>query len=442
MNLHDIANSLTQELPGDNPKLTGVSIDSRKVQADHLFVAIQGARFDGHDFIKEAVKNGAAAVVCSQELHLKVPHIKVQDTLHALTLIATQYRKTLTCPVIALTGSNGKTTVKEMIAAILPKPSFATPGNLNNHIGVPLSVLQMKPEHRYAVLELGANHPGEIAQTVAVAAPKVALINNIAPAHVEGFGSIEGVACAKGEIYQGLAEDGIAVVNQDDEYHDFWNHLFNHKKVLRFSQNTPQSIHALDVSLDDKGCPAFTLVTPQGQIPVKLQVAGVHNVHNALAAAACTYALDISLADIARGLAEFSGVSGRMTFLQAKDRALVIDDTYNANLRSTLSALSVLARRDGRRILVFGDMGELGDYTKAHHQAVGHEARQLGIDAVLTVGVHSKWSSEAFGHGGRHYQQQTKLVQDLLPYLDHNTTILIKGSRGAAMENIVQQLIG
>lgn len=422
--------------------LTGICIDSRQVKKGNLFIAIHGERFDGHEFIHDAVAKGAAAIVCSQaKPSVKIPQLVVPDTLQALATIATNHRQHNESGVIALTGSNGKTTVKEMIAAILPKPSHATPGNLNNHIGVPLSLLKLEKAHRYAVFELGANHPGEIAYTVAMVKPQVTLINNIAPAHIEGFGSIDGVAHAKGEIHQGLAEGGTAVINDDDAYADFWAPLLKGKKTLHFSVSKPTDIHARNIIFNNDGCAQFVLVTPQGETNVQLRVPGVHNVRNALAAAACTYALGISLADIGLGLQQFGGVSGRMTFLHGKNNALVIDDTYNANLRSSLTAIDVLARRQGQRIFVFGDMGELGDWSKQHHHEVGAFARESGIDMLMTYGVHSQSTAEAFGAAGKHYQCQDDLVRDLLTKLDENTTVLVKGSRSSAMEKIVHQIV-
>lgn len=422
--------------------LTGVCIDSRHVKPGNLFIAICGERFDGHDFIKEAVAKGAAAIVCSRPVtdDVAVVQLQVSDTLQALTAIATHHRQTLSCQVIALTGSNGKTTVKEMIAAMLPKPAHATPGNLNNHIGVPLSVLQLQADHRYAVFELGANHPGEIAQTVAIVKPRVTLINNIAPAHIDGFGSIDGVAHAKGEIHQGLAADGTAIINDDDAYADFWTPLLTDKKTLRFSKVKPCTIHARELTFNSQGCAEFILVTPAGESIIKLQVPGAHNVSNALAAASCAHALGIALSDIGAALCQFSGVAGRMTFLVGKNKSIVIDDTYNANLRSVLTALDVLATHQGARIFVFGDMGELGSWTKQHHQEVGIAAREHGIQTVMTCGVYSELTAQAFGPAGKHYTGHAELIEDLLPQLDADTMVLIKGSRAAAMEKIVHQL--
>lgn len=441
MNLRTIAKLFNRSLPQDT-LITGICIDSRKVKPGNLFIALCGEHFDGHDFIADAVAQGAVAVICSRvNQQLAVPEIVVKDTVKALARLATHYRKSIHCPVIALTGSNGKTTVKEMIATILPKPAHATPGNLNNHIGAPLSVLQLQAEHRYAVFELGANHPGEIAYTVAIVKPQVALINNIAPAHIEGFGSIDGVARTKGEIYQGLAEDGMAVINADDDYAHFWDELLANKKVLRFSLNKPADVYTLDLFFDDQGCGHFELGLPVGHASVVLRVPGEHTVRNALAAAACCYAVGISLEDIVEGLQQFRGVSGRMTFLSGRNQSIIIDDTYNANLRSVLAGIHVLATRQGRRILVLGDLGELGAWTQQHHEEIGHAAYRCGIDLLMTCGSHSEYSAKAFGATAKHYKDQEELAQDLLTKLDKDTTVLVKGSRAATMEKIVQQLM-
>lgn len=442
MNLTNIAKLFNSSCP-DDTLITGVCIDSRKVKPGNLFIALRGENFDGHDFIQNAVAQGAVAVLCSKANdQIERPQFVVSDTFQALAKLATYYRQTINCPVIALTGSNGKTTVKEMIAGILPKPAHATPGNLNNHIGAPLSVLQLRPEHLYAVFELGANHPGEIAHTVAVVQPQVALINNIAPAHIEGFGSIDGVASAKGELYQGLTASGTAIVNDDDEYAHFWDELLTGKKVLRFSLTKTADVYAEDLSFDTQGCARFVLVLPTGHAQIALQVPGEHSVRNALAAAACCYAVGIALTDIAEGLKQFRGVAGRMTFLNGKNQSLIIDDTYNANLRSVLTAVDVLAKRQGRRILVLGDMGELGVWAKQHHEEIGHAAHRNGIDLLMTCGNHSEYSTKAFGASAKHYKNQEELAQELLTKLDKDTTVLVKGSRSSAMEKIVYQLMG
>ncbi|QLZ70147.1 UDP-N-acetylmuramoyl-tripeptide--D-alanyl-D- alanine ligase [Legionella sp. PC1000] len=441
MNLNTVAALLAQPCQ-INAELTGICTDSRELKPGSLFIAIQGERFDGHDFIKEAETRGAVAAVVNHAVDgVHIPQFVVPDPIQALAKIAAAHRQNIHCPVIALTGSNGKTTTKEMIAAILPAPSHATKGNFNNHIGAPLSILQLNSTHRYAVFELGANHPGEIAHTVAVVHPDVTLINNIAPAHVEGFGSIDGVARAKGEIHQGLSLAGIAVVNDDDAYAHFWDELLIDKKVLRFSLDHVADIYAQDVVLDANGCGQFSLIVPNGQADIHLKVPGLHNVRNALAAAACCHAVGISIKEIQNGLNCFGGVKGRLTILEGKNNSIVIDDTYNANLRSVLAALEVLAEHPGKKIFVFGDMGELGIWASQHHQEVGFAARRLGIDQLLSCGSNSKLAAEAFGAGGEHFTNQEQLVQNLVEKLSPNTVVLVKGSRSSAMEKIVHQLI-
>lgn len=441
MNLQTIANILS--LPcAVNAEITDFCTDSRQIKPGNLFIAIAGEYFDGHEFLAEVANKGAsAAIVQRKSADVSIPQLVVADPLIALAQIAAAHRTTMHCPIIALTGSNGKTTVKEMIASILPQPAHATKGNLNNHIGAPLSVLALRPEHRYAVFELGANHPHEIAHTVAVVKPDVALINNIAPAHVEGFGSIEGVAHAKGEIYQGLGAHGTAVVNDDDHYAHFWDDLIADKKIIRFSMESPADVYAEHVRIDAHGRGQFTLIVPSGRAEIQLQVLGLHNVRNALAAAACCYAVGISLSDIEQGLSRFTAVKGRMCVLIGKNESTIIDDTYNANLRSVLAGLEVLAERPGDKIFVFGDMGELGDWAAQHHEEVGVAARRLGINQLLTCGSYSKNTSNAFGQGGQHFATQDEIVLYLNDKLGQNTTVMVKGSRSSAMEKIVQKLL-
>ena len=423
--------------------ITGVSIDSRNVVPGHLFVAIKGPNFDGHTFIPEAIKKGAVAVLCEHVVpDVLVPQWIVSDPVHALGFIATAYRQCLpSLPVIALTGSNGKTTVKEMIASCLPQPSFSTKGNLNNYLGVPLSLLCLNEKHKTAVFELGASRVGDIAYTVDMVRPQVALINNIAPAHIGEFGSIEGVVHAKGEIYEGLLPGGPAVVNADDVYAHSWDDVLTDKQVVRFSLKMPETIHARDIDLSCVEGASFRLVTPEGDAMVQLQVPGLHNVSNALAACACLRAVGVPYDAVAAGLSVFTGVSGRMTYCLGKSDALVIDDTYNANLRSVLAALEVLAARPGRRIFVFGDMGELGGFSQAHHEAVGRAAKTFGIDELFACGEHSRATVVAFGEGARHYLSKDALVSHLMPCLDTSTTVLVKGSRSSAMEKIVHEII-
>ncbi len=441
MNLNTVATILSQNLLSDK-EITGICIDSRAVQPGNVFIALDGERFDGHHFVKDAEAKGAIAAVVTHAIDgVAIPQFVVPDTVNALAAIATAHRQTVHCPIIALTGSNGKTSVKEMIASILPSPSHATFGNLNNHIGAPLSVLQLTPEHNYAVFELGASHSGDIAHTVAIVQPVVTLINNIAPAHVEGFGSIDGVALAKGEIYQGLPKNGIAVVNDDDAYSHFWDDQLANKKIIRFSITHKADVYAENIKIDTSGYAQFTLVLPLGRTEIQLQVPGEHNIRNALAAAACCDAVGISIVDMQRGLNQFSGVKGRLTLLAGKNQSVIIDDTYNANLRSVLTALDVLSRRPGKKIFVFGDMGELGEWANQHHQDVGTAARELGIDKLFCCGTLSVMTAKAFGSGGLHFSTQEDATRQVLEELAPDTTILVKGSRSSAMEKIVAKLL-
>lgn len=444
MNLAQIAHQLgCQEKVLPIP-IAGVSIDTRQLLPGCLYVALKGEHFDGHDFMVQAIEAGASAVLC-ERLDASIDRglqLLVPDTLKALAAMAYFHRECLDCPVIAVTGSNGKTSVKEMIYSILPKPASATQGNFNNHIGAPLSVLQLNATHRYAVFELGANHLGEIAYTAAIVRPQVALITNIAPAHIEGFGSIEGVARAKGEIYESLSDLGTAVINDDDVFAHFWDKIIASKRVLRFSLKKPASLTVGDLRYNPMGCASFSLMFPEGHTAdISLQVPGEHSVYNAMAAAASCFALGISIANIEKGLNAFSGVAGRMAYRAGKNGSLVIDDTYNANLSSVLAAIAVLAKRPKLTILVLGDMGELGSYTQAHHEEIGRTAQEQGIDLVMTCGQQSAATSRAFGSHGKHYANHDELVQNLLTTLDKDTTVLVKGSRSAKMEKIVHRIL-
>lgn len=395
-----------------------------------------------HFIIHDAVTRGAIAILCEREVYqVSVLQIIVPDVVIAFARIAQLHRRKHTCPVIALTGSNGKTTTKDMIASILPQHSLATPGNFNNHFGVPQTVLTLEQKHRYAVFELGANHPQEIAHTAAIVEPQVALINNIAPAHMEGFGSLDGIARAKGELYEQLAPGMTAIVNEDDQYAHFWDPILANKNVLRFSRKTQMDVYASEIQFDAQACAQFKLVLPHAEAYIHLNVPGEHMISNALAAAACAHAVDISMDEIVAGLNCFQGVFGRLTFIPGQKQAVVINDTYNANLRSVLVALEVLRARKGVRIFVFGDMGELGHWTGAHHEQVGLASRQYGIERLMTYGQHSAVATEAFGNGAIHYESKSALIAALLADMNAHTTVLVKGSRAAHMEEVVYAII-
>lgn len=442
ISLLDIANWLGVPAIAD-VEVTGVSIDTRTLVPGNLFVALQGEHADGHDFIDDAIEKGARAILCSKpQIGLSVPQLLYPDLEKALALMGVAHREQFGCKVLALTGSNGKTSVKEMLASILPEKSFVTPGNWNNHLGVPLSLLQVDASYDYAVFELGANHVGEIAYTVGLVKPEVALVNNIGPAHIAEFGSMENIATGKGEIYAGLAPGGIAIVNADDEYAHFWDDTLQDKKVLRFSsKDKTADIYAENIVLDAFRGSHFTLVIGHEKAKVSLNVPGAHHVQNALAAASCAYTLGCSIDMIAKGLATFSGVAGRLLPKKTAQGAVILDDSYNANLSSVLSGVRVLGTYSGQKVLVLGDMSELGGYARAHHKAVGEAAKAEGIDCVMSCGEHSAAATAAFGKGAEHFQTQDALVAALKPKLDKKTTVLVKGSRSSHMEHVVAALL-
>lgn len=421
-------------------EISSACIDSRQAQPGTLFVALKGANTDGHKFAKYAEDKGAIAVLCSEKINnISIPQFIVPDVTKALGQIARAHRALFSIPIIALTGSNGKTSVKEMIHNILPEPAFATRGNLNNQLGVPLSLLRLDKTHTSAVFELGASHVGEIAYLADLVMPDVAIINNIAPAHIGEFGSIEAIANTKGEIFNSLKPNGFAILNADDPYANFWDAKLKTHSTLRFSSKTSADIYATDLSLAE--CSSdFIIHTPLEKQKIHLAVPGVHNISNALAATAACYAINIPLARIAEKLEGFSGVKGRLSFLQGQNGAIIIDDSYNANLRSVTAAINVLAKQQGTKILVLGDMGELGIHAKAHHQEIGKIAKNLNIDLLYTCGQYTKLTSNAFGKGAVHLNTQVELVELIKPKLNPKTTVLIKGSRSAMMENIVNAL--
>ncbi|WP_367606479.1 UDP-N-acetylmuramoyl-tripeptide--D-alanyl-D-alanine ligase [Legionella sp. W05-934-2] len=441
MKLAQIALWLSQQCDLDLTVNQIVS-DSRLVKPGDVFVALSGETYQGHNFISAAAQQGAiAAITDKQDPDVTIPQFVVNDPLVALTTMAIAHRQQVKCPTVALTGSNGKTTVKEMIYTALPKPALATTGNLNNHIGVPLSVLRLRPEHRYAAFELGANHLGEIAQTVKIAQPDVALINNIGPAHIEGFGSIDGVAKAKGEIYSGLKKEGIAVINDDDNYNHFWDDIIKDKSVIRFSMTHTADVYADNIIMDQYNCAHFQVHFPsQITADIHLQVPGRHLVANALAAASCLFALNIPIDNIVTGLNQFKGVKGRFQRMKGQKESCIIDDSYNANLNSTQRAIEALAQYPGKRILIMGDMAELGSWGIEHHQQIGNLAKQNHIDMVITLGNLSSHTSESFGDNAFHFNDIGSLIDHVRGLLASDVTLLIKGSRSARMERVVDAL--
>ncbi|HWH87192.1 MAG TPA: UDP-N-acetylmuramoyl-tripeptide--D-alanyl-D-alanine ligase [Pseudomonas sp.] len=445
LTLSELLNALDARLIGEDASFDGVSIDSRAIQPGQLFVALTGPRFDGHDYLNDVAGKGAVAALVEREVaDSTLAQLLVKDTRQALGQLGALNRAAFNQPVAAVTGSSGKTTVKEMLASILRTrgPVLATRGNLNNDLGAPLTLLELAPEHTAAVIELGASRLGEIAYTVGLTKPHVAILNNAGTAHVGEFGGPEKIVEAKGEIIDGLAADGVAVLNLDDKAFGIWKTRAGARKVLTFAlSNTEANFHASDLATDARGCPAFNLHTPEGSERVQLNLLGTHNVANAMAAAAAAHALGVSLFGIATGLGAVQPVKGRTVAQLAKNGMRVIDDTYNANPTSMCAAVDILAGFSGRTVLVLGDIGELGDWAEQGHRDVGEYARGK-VSALYAVGPNMVHAVNAFGEQAQHFGTQAELIAALDAEQDTNTTILIKGSRSAAMENIVAALCG
>ena len=455
MLLSQAAQATGGKLVGADVRFNAVSSDSRKIAQGDLFVALCGENFDGYEFVAKAVQGGAVASLVNADSYKAHPSIldpqssvlMVTDTRLALGQLAAYWRRQFAIPLVAITGSNGKTTVKEMLASILREAAgsadavLATQGNLNNDIGMPLTLLQLNAAHRYAVIEMGMNHSGEIDYLSQIAAPDVALINNASGAHLEGMGSVEAVARAKGEIFAGLQHHGTAVINSDDAYAPLWRALAGAHQLLEFGLDPQADVcgtwhpnggqpHGYGLRLD--------VTAPQGRFAADLQVPGAHNARNALAATAAAIVLNISLETIAAGLEKFSGVAGRLQLKAALHGASLIDDTYNANPASLRAAISVLAQAAGKRILVLGDMGELGDDAAILHAEIGGEARRAGIEKLYALGTLSGKAAREFGSGAQLFERIEDLQAALEKELDANTTVLVKGSRFMKMERVVQ----
>lgn len=440
--LSQIADAIDAQLVGGDAVVSQVYTDSRVCREEGLFVALKGPHFDAHDFIQQVAEQGAKAVVVEQRSSVNIPQLIVKDTRLALGNIARFNRQRLDAKFIAITGSSGKTTVKEMVASILQNigSTFSTRGNFNNEIGAPLTILEMNAEHDFGVIELGANHAGEIDYTASIVQPHVAMINNVAASHLEGFGDLQGVARAKGEIYSQLEENGIAIVNSDDDFAGFWHKHINNK-TLTFGIEKEAMVKAEQVELDENHCAKFYVCYAGNRQLVQLSLAGKHNVYNALAAASCAIAIGIDLADVATGLAQTPIVSGRLMTEELDNGCRVIDDTYNANMDSMKAAIELLGGYDKERILVIGDMAELGEFGRQCHEDVGEIARREKIDKLYSCGVLTQFSHIAFKGAGKHFTNQNDLIKQLKQEAKANTTILVKGSRSAHMEKVVQALM-
>ena len=445
MRLSELAAAVGGELVGEDVLFTSVGTDSRNIVPGQLFIALRGERFDGHAYVLQALQSGAAAALVAENVPGMAAGVVVKNTRLALGQLAAAWRNRFSIPVAAITGSNGKTTVKEMVASILRAEAgdsnavLATRGNLNNDIGLPLTLLRLRPSHQYTVAEMGMNHFGEIRYLSQMARPTVALVNNATSAHLGGLGSVEGIARAKGEIFEGLALEGVAVINADDLYAPLWTELAAEHDILTFGLAKMADVSAnYELRADSS---YVYMKSPIGGVAFNLQVAGLHNVRNALAASTVAIAMGARPESIAQGLEAFDGVDGRLQHRAGIGQALVIDDTYNANPASMKAAIDVLAARPGKRLLVLGDMGELGETAAAMHTEIGQYAREAGINGLYTLGELSLGMSKAFGDPAHHYKTPEQLVAGLCHEMDANTVVLVKGSRFMRMERVVQLIV-
>ena len=455
MTLQAAAQAIGGELiDGADIRFESVRTDSRSVGAGALFVALKGEHFDGHDYVAAALQAGAAAAMVEAswvEAHgvQALPLLVVADTRLALGGLAANWRGRFELPLIGVTGSNGKTTVKEMCAAILRERAvadgqdpagavLATEGNLNNDIGMPLMLLRLNAGHRAAVIEMGMNHPGEIDYLTRIARPTVAIVTNAQRAHLAGLGSVSAVAGAKGEIFAGLGDDGVAVINCDDPHAGLWRELAGAHRIIGFSLEGAAEVTG-EVAPRAFGS-RLQLSTPAGAAAVALQVPGRHNAANALAATAACLAVGATLAAVVAGLSGYAGAKGRLQRRRAENGATLIDDSYNANPDSMRAAIVVLAALPGKKILVMGDMGEVGPGAAQFHDEIGGYAKSMGIDRLLAVGEHAATAVRNFDGGASHFKNVTALIERLRGLLDANTTVLVKGSRFMKMERVVQAI--
>jgi UDP-N-acetylmuramoyl-tripeptide--D-alanyl-D-alanine ligase len=445
--LDDFAMLCGGRYAGEDLAYTGVNTDTRTLARGELYLALRGPRFDGNDFLDAAARAGAvAAVVDRPRATSPLPLIHVDDGQAALMRAAAGWRARYPHPVVGVGGSNGKTTAKEMTAAILVRRGscLATRGNLNNHIGVPLTLLRLDAAHRSAVIEIGTNHPGEIASLMNITRPNVAFITNAGAEHLEGFGDLDGVAREEGQMVAGLWPTGVAIINADDPYAAMWRGM-TRARVWTFGIDQPADFRAHDISqeLADDGFRArYTLVAPQGRCEVRLNTGGHHNVRNSLAAAAAAIAAGASLDDVSAGLAAMHPVGGRLQPTRTTQGARLIDDSYNANPSSMKAGIDVLTQLSGEGWLVMGDMGELGDAARGSHVEIGNYARGHGVRRLFATGELSKLAVESFGSGASWHADAAQLASAVAAELTPDITLLVKGSRSARLERVVAQLTG
>ncbi len=438
LSLHEIAEMAKGTINGADIPIAGISIDSRTTKPGDLFVAIKGERFDGHDFVETAAASGAVAVMVSEAITSPLAQIRVSDTLQALSELAAQWCRRLKITILALTGSNGKTTTKEIIASILRRcrQVVATPGNFNNHIGVPLTVLSIRAQHDTAVVEMGANHHGEIRKLCGIAQPDIALLLNASAAHIGGFGSLAGVAEAKGEIFESLSESGTAILNKDDAYYEYWLRRIKKRRTVEFSLSSEADFHLLA----HRG-PTVELSLAGKPRTCRMQLLGRHNIANALAAAAASYVAGAGIDDIVAGIESVSPIPGRLVARSGINGAHLIDDSYNANPASLDAALEVLKQAPGEHWLALGGMAELGDESADLHARAGKRAKSMDVNRLFTVGDDARIAVECFGEGGESFDSIAALIPRLRAQLKPGVNLLVKGSRSAKMDRLVAALL-
>jgi UDP-N-acetylmuramoyl-tripeptide--D-alanyl-D-alanine ligase len=433
------------QLIGADSSYDVVSSDSRTLPAGSLFVALRGPNFDGADFVAAAAARGAVAALVERRVATPLTQIVVPDALRALQQLASAWRAEFDCPIVGVAGSNGKTTAKTMTGAILSRmgPCMATQGNLNNHIGVPLTLMRLAPLHRSAVVEMGANRIGDVAELVKLAGPTIGLITNAGAEHLEGFGDLDGVAKGEGEMVAGLSPEATAIINADDPYAGYWRSVASARRIVTFGAHADFAAKDVVQSIEQGEFQTrFTLHCPLGECPIVLKAGGAHNIANALAAAAAAATAGASLQDIASGLADFRAVSGRLQLKAGPRGSWIIDDSYNANPSSVRAGLEVLRSLSGATWLVLADMAELGEQTADLHAHVGSYARDCGVQRLFAMGTQSSRAVETFGAGGEWFADPNALIRRLQAELSPGVTVLIKGSRVNRLERVVQALTG
>ncbi len=442
MTLQEIKQATAATLVGSELDLAsvvrGVNTDSRTIKQGELFVALKGEKYDAHDYISHAYDRGASAYLVDHEIDNLKPALVVKDTRIAFGQLAKAWRNKFSYPIIAVTGSNGKTTVKEMLNSILSVHGnvLATKGNFNNDVGVPITLFRMNDSHSYAVIEMGANHPGEISYLTHLVQPDVAIITNAAAAHLEGFGSLDGVVKAKGEIFEGLSAQGTAIINFDDKACSTWKKLTKNKKIISFGLDSRADVSCLLLAENLM----HVHINQAKEFEVKLPLPGKHNVLNALAAIAAAVALDVPLNLIKQGLEQMQAVPGRLVKKDGLNNSIIIDDTYNANPASLGAAMEVLANCNGQLHVVLGDMGEMGEEAVQIHKDAAHTIKQVDVTYLYTIGENSRYTSRAFGNGAQHFQSHAELAEQLKENIQPGDTVLIKGSRAMQMEKIVNSV--